>query len=159
MTSKRRLRRAVETQARRRASWDWIELRVNPALLVQYPTVRNVLRVVRNDFWIVQVYAFRGELGEMVHLAIRSVKRTPCAVRFDAEPCWRELQRIKNEIVGPDREAVQVYPRSGELVDDADMYHLFVYPKECPIPFGLHRENGFEPTLKPTPEELTNEQS
>lgn len=50
---------------------------------------------------------------------------------------WAELQRIKSELVGPEREAVQVFPRESELVDQAEMYHLWLYPagERCPFNF------------------------
>ncbi len=41
---------------------------------------------------------------------------------------WPDLQRIKNEIAGADREAVQVFPRSREVVDSANMAHLWLVP-------------------------------
>ena len=66
----------------------------------------------------------------VVHLAIRSVS--------NLEPPWRDLQRIKNELVGPERFAVQVQPPASRLVDDADMYHLWVMPDGYSPGFGLH---------------------
>ena len=44
-------------------------------------------------------------------------------------------ERIKDEIAGPDATAVEVYPPQAEIVDDADMYHLWVLP--APLPFSL----------------------
>jgi len=42
---------------------------------------------------------------------------------------WRDFQRIKNEIFGPEAIAVQYFPRESELVDVVNVYWLFVYPK------------------------------
>lgn len=39
---------------------------------------------------------------------------------------WDELQRIKNETIGPDVWCVEVYPAQGKLVDVANMRHLWV---------------------------------
>lgn len=50
---------------------------------------------------------------------------------------WRDLQEIKNFICGEDREAVELYPKESRLVDTANQYHLFVYPKSFMIPFGF----------------------
>ncbi len=55
------------------------------------------------------------------------------------EPSWSELQRIKNELVGPERQAVQVYPRHSDLVDQADMYHLWLYDEDDDCPFNFTR--------------------
>ena len=41
---------------------------------------------------------------------------------------WRHLQQIKNEVFGPEREAVQLHPAESRLVDTANEYWLWVYP-------------------------------
>jgi hypothetical protein len=55
----------------------------------------------------------------MVHLWIK---------RLDQEPIhdWRDLQRIKDELVGPDCEGVELYPARARIVDIANQYHMFV---------------------------------
>lgn len=50
-------------------------------------------------------------------------------------PSWPEAQRIKDELAGTDATAVEVYPPHGEIVDAADMYHLWVLT--APLPFSL----------------------
>jgi len=40
---------------------------------------------------------------------------------------WRELQRIKNEIFGPQVTAVEYYPAESELIDDNNIYWLVVF--------------------------------
>jgi hypothetical protein len=42
---------------------------------------------------------------------------------------FKDLQRIKNEIFGPQALAVQYFPREEELVDTVNVYWLFVYPE------------------------------
>jgi hypothetical protein len=50
---------------------------------------------------------------------------------------WRDLQRIKNEIVGPEHEAVELYPAESRLVDTSNQYHLWVLANpELRWPFG-----------------------
>lgn len=49
---------------------------------------------------------------------------------------WRHLQQIKNEIAGPEREAVELYPAESRLVDEANQYHLFVLPPGKAVPYG-----------------------
>lgn len=60
--------------------------------------------------------------------------------RHDEQPVhsWSDLQRIKNELIGNDRMAVEVYPREEDLVDSANMYHLWVFPEEMTLKLGLH---------------------
>ena len=155
MSDKRRLRRVAKAQAAKRQSWAWRILPVDPALFEQYPAVRNVKRVLANDFYIVQFFDVATDIGLVEHLMIRSVKNAaagPGGGRGD-EPPWRDLQRIKDELVGEDLEAVQVCPRKRDVMDQADMFHLWVLPADRALPFGLHRESGFA-----RPEGYSNEQ-
>jgi hypothetical protein len=71
-----------------------------------------------------------GEWPAMLHLSIRRLDR-------EAIHDWRELQRIKNEVVGPEHEAVELYPAEDRLMDAANQYHLWVLedPK-LRFPFG-----------------------
>ena len=67
----------------------------------------------------------------MLHL---SVKRRDRAVIHD----WRDLQRIKNAIVGPEHEAVELYPAESRLVDGANQFHLWVLAERgVRFPFGF----------------------
>lgn len=60
--------------------------------------------------------------------------------RIDQQPIhdWRDLQRIKNELVGPENEGVELYPAESRLVDAANQYWLYVAadPKLC-FPIGF----------------------
>jgi hypothetical protein len=87
---------------------------VNPLYQVTY-------RVVPTD-------AFGGE-DEMGWLAIR--RRDSSSVHD-----WRQLQRVKNDICGEDREAVEIYPAESRLVDTNNQYHLWVFPVGARVPFG-----------------------
>jgi hypothetical protein len=50
---------------------------------------------------------------------------------------WRHLQRIKNEICGPEAEAVELYPAESRLLDGANQYHLWCVPPGYNFPFGF----------------------
>lgn len=81
--------------------------------------------------WIHRNDAFAGlerrVIGSFIHLAISS-----CS---GARPTWRESQRIKEELLGPTVTAIEVYPPKAEIVDAADMCHLWgLYH---PLGFGL----------------------
>ncbi len=71
----------------------------------------------------------------VTHLAIRTVSQL--------EPTWAELQRIKNELMGEEVTAVQVYPAASRLIDEADMYHLWCYAAGHRLGFGLHHLDEF----------------
>lgn len=66
----------------------------------------------------------------MVHLSIK---------RLDREPIrdWRELQQIKNAIVGEESEAFEIYPAESRLVDSANQYHLWCFRPGFKIPIGF----------------------
>lgn len=64
---------------------------------------------------------FATDINGWVHLSIRRNDRA-------AESDWRIMQRIKNELVGQEREAVQIFPCNSRIVDEANQYHLWVAP-------------------------------
>jgi hypothetical protein len=58
----------------------------------------------------------------------------------DREPLqdWRELQAIKNQLMGPEVEAVQLYPAESRLVDTANEIHLWGFGDDSfRWPFGF----------------------
>jgi hypothetical protein len=59
--------------------------------------------------------------------------------RMDRESIhdWRHMQQIKNEVIGSEREAVELYPRESRVVDNANQYHLYVAPEGCDWPVGF----------------------
>jgi len=81
--------------------------------------------------------------GKLVHL---SIKRNDKECVHD----WRDLQRIKNEVVGEEREAVELYPAESRLVDQANQYHLWVLPEGQCLPLGW-----FEGRVVGTPAEAS----
>ena len=52
------------------------------------------------------------------HLAVSSLS--------GIRPTWPEMQRIKNELAGPTSTAVEVYPPDSQVMDEADMFHIWV---------------------------------
>lgn len=90
---------------------------------------REVRRAYRNRLYVVLVRPIRLPDGEGAHLAIRTAS--------NAEPPWRDKQRIKNELFGAGRIAVEVMPNEAHKVDEADMYHMWVLPIGASLPFGL----------------------
>lgn len=50
---------------------------------------------------------------------------------------WRHFQRIKNDIVGAECEAIEMYPAESRLVDESNKYHLYAWTNpRFRIPFG-----------------------
>lgn len=50
---------------------------------------------------------------------------------------WREFQWMKNQLCGPECEAVEVYPAETRLVDTANQYYLLVLPPGLRFTFGF----------------------
>jgi len=68
---------------------------------------------------------------DSIHLSIK---------RLDKEPVhdWREIQKIKNELVGEEIEMWECYPKESLLVDTANQYHLWGCDTETKIiPWGF----------------------
>jgi hypothetical protein len=90
-----------------------------------------------NALYQVQVMPTGPDEG-MLHLCIR---RRDGAAIFD----WRHMQQIKNELAGPEREALQLFPADSRLVDASNKYHLWVLPEGARIKLGWEtREVQYE---------------
>jgi hypothetical protein len=69
--------------------------------------------------------------GRMIHLAIKRNDKRP--VRD-----WRHIQEIKNQLVGPECEGVELYPAESRVVDVANQFHVFALPDAAQrFPFGF----------------------
>ena len=82
---------------------------------------------------------------EVIWLSIKRLDRRPL---HD----WRDLQRIKNELCGPECEAVELYPSESRLVDTSNQYHLWVIKSGFRFPFGYtdrHLIKGHAPNRPP----------
>jgi len=80
--------------------------------------------IYMNDRYQVNVEIVRAPFGEENgDVFWLSIKRRDRASVHD----WRELQQIKNMIVGDEHEGFEVYPAESRLVDTANQYHLWVF--------------------------------
>jgi hypothetical protein len=85
-------------------------------------------------YWLNDIYQVTSheQDGGLVWINIR---------RRDGGPIlrdWRHFQAIKNDVLGPDCEAVELYPAEDRKVDTSNKYHLFGFrdPK-FRFPFGF----------------------
>jgi hypothetical protein len=63
-------------------------------------------------------------------------------IRRDGAHCtnWRDFQQIKNEIIGPEYEGVELFPAESRLVDTSNEYHLWIAADPSfRFPFGYAR--------------------
>lgn len=103
---------------------------VNPQLVERLKQIEDfssfVLSAYENNLY--QCIVRRYKSG-VIHL---SIKRHDRAVIRE----WRHLQAIKNEIAGPERLAVEIFPPERALVDTSNEFHLWVLAPGETLPFG-----------------------
>lgn len=80
--------------------------------------------------YLVMTRLIKTEIGIVEHACIRN--------RDNSDIPWSEKQRIKNELFGTKRVAIEVFPAADRLIDEAGMYHLWVLPEGYRLPFGIH---------------------
>lgn len=95
--------------------------------------VAEMDRAYVDGIYAVMVRTIKTKWGIVEHACIRNVLNTDIP--------WAEKQRIKNELFGEERAAVEVFPAVSELVDEANMYHLWVFEKGFKLPFTLKEES------------------
>lgn len=69
----------------------------------------------------------------VLHLSIKRNDRKPIH-------SWADLQWIKNQLCGPEAEAIELFPAESRMMDAANQYHLWVLPPGRTWPVGV-----FEP--------------
>jgi len=93
---------------------------------------KEIDRAYVNGKFSVIVRTVKNEFGLCKHAAIRNLEST--------EVTWYEKQEIKNKIFGESAVAIEIYPKQDELVDGANMYHLWILPLQYNLPFNLYKE-------------------
>lgn len=94
--------------------------------------VHDAMGMTGTQVWANDVYeCFRHDYAPgQSHLSIKRYDRR--AIRN-----WRHFQQIKNEVCGPEAEAVELYPAESRLADNANQYHLWVMMEpHAPGEFG-----------------------
>lgn len=90
----------------------------------------TLLGAWKNNVFVVQLYRKPTAVGDAGLLMIRRNDESPAVG-------WAMKQRIKNELLGPEVVAIEVFPAASTLVDDANMYHLWLLPDGFALPFTL----------------------
>jgi hypothetical protein len=134
----RRLSNAVHGRNLRGSPDSWEPFALRPDAIAKAKerggNLANLVAFYANNRYSVQVYERRGTAwGDVQQLLVR---------RHDEEPIrsWTDLQRIKNEIAGPERVAVEVFPAQRDVIDQANCLHLWVLPVGFHVPFTLRGE-------------------
>ncbi|WP_313578592.1 DUF7694 domain-containing protein [Lacrimispora sp.] len=83
--------------------------------------------------YVVMSRLINTQIGIVEHMCIRNADNSDIP--------WSVKQRIKNELAGRKRTAIEVFPSERRLIDEAGMYHLWVLPENYELPFGLHKDD------------------
>jgi hypothetical protein len=129
----RRAARAMEFKGLNGNWGDWRRTPLPTGIPGGNGWTRQVREAWANNLYAVLIRPFADDEGnEVIHLAIRTTSQL--------EPPWRDMQRIKNEICGAESTAVQVMPPASELIDEADMYHMWVLSNRLPFTLAYDRK-------------------
>lgn len=66
---------------------------------------------------------------------------------------WRVMQRVKNELAGPEWEAIEFFPAESRLVDEANEYWMQAFPPEHPL-YEVLSSMGYQRRSVMTQEDL-----
>jgi hypothetical protein len=106
----------------------------------QYPSVQQPPEYWRqaaeslnaNEYWRNDTYLV---------MVLRSPDVTRVSInRHDKQPIrnWEDFQAIKNQILGPEAEAAELYPAESRLVNQGNQYHLWcINTPGFQFPFGI----------------------
>lgn len=118
---------------RKSGKWEpWQEMAVAPGEIGGRGWTMEVHTAYRNRLYAVLVRSIITAWGIVEHACISTLD--------GVEVPWRDKQRIKNELFGPERVAVEVLPEASRLVDDAPCYHFFVLPEGFRLPFTIEEK-------------------
>lgn len=88
----------------------------------------DLLEVWRSRGFLVQVYAEKFD-----HLRLTICRTTHAGDSWGAAITWDELMQLKRECGRGDRDALELFPADADVVNVANMRHLFFPPE--PVAF------------------------
>jgi len=101
--------------------------------------VNDLYQVAKRQLWGTDEATGERKPAPMVHLNIR--RRDGKVIFRD----WRHFQWIKNQLVGDECEAVEMYPAESRLNDTCNKYHLFAWTDPTyRLPFGMQERDVVE---------------
>lgn len=104
-----------------------------PAVLTQLPKSEwpanhqpELIEVWLSRKFLAQVFA---EAGGIVRLSISRTTLKPGTSQWEEGITWEELQQVKRELGRGKLDAVEVYPADKDVVNVANMRHLWILPE------------------------------
>jgi hypothetical protein len=94
------------------------------------PPPPGLKRFTKNNIYSVQFVEHCTGWGKLTRIMIR---------RHDQKTTvsWMHKQRIKNELFGEEFTALEVFPPESKLFDEANIYHLWIFPPDIEVPIVL----------------------
>ena len=90
-----------------------------------------IMEAACSDVYINDVYqVYKYVEGPVIHLSIK--RRDRKEIRD-----WRDVQDIKNQMLGEEVEAVELYPAESRRLDVANQYHIYSFGPGHRFPFGF----------------------
>lgn len=84
----------------------------------------GMTRAYRNTRYTVMVYDRSPvSTGFAIQVLVQRHDETPIPNH------WSEMQKIKNEIFGPEITAVEYYPPQSKLIDKKNIYWMWIFPE------------------------------
>ena len=88
------------------------------ALKREHPHLNTVTEAyIVDNFYKVYI----AQTGKYKHLRIRRIDDLPIS-------SFSDMQNIKNRFFGEEAEAIQVYPKVSNYINNTNTYHLFTWP-------------------------------
>lgn len=117
------MKRKFSYRGKKQVPWTpFVGMPLTPEEINQYPASTAPEKVYENSRYQVFQRTTEAEGAQtVIQLAIRNKDGS---ARHD----WREFQRIKNELLGREAEAVELYPAESRLTDTRNEFHLFCFP-------------------------------
>lgn len=95
------------------------------------------LQAYRSRRFLVQIY--HTKFPDVVRMSVNRTEINTTHRRFKDGITWDELQRVKREVGFGQCDAVEVFPKDTDIVNVANIRHLFVFTKN---PFFLAWRNN-----------------
>lgn len=109
---------------------DCFKFRAIPAEQWQYKSAANMTSVHQSRTFLVQVF---NEADDVVRLSVNRTEMNFKKNRWEDGISWEALQEIKDALGFADRDAVEIHPRQCDVINVANMRHLFVVPTLLPF--------------------------
>lgn len=92
------------------------------------PRARQPIEVWRSNEFLAQIFA-APDGAERISV----IRAHHDGKNWKQNITWEEMQRIKSECGRGDRDAVEIYPADKDVVNVANLRHIFVLPQPFPL--------------------------